>query len=1165
MRKAVQAAARRTRIRRNSTGNNHNNNSSNNNDDSPPSSPGGSTGSSSYNGSLRDVSTVPSHAPPIPGTFPSHHHHHPTITTLDNTRRKATVEEAALTAKNYRLAKELSELRVRHREETKNVNRLTMENMNLASRCRGAISHVAMLKKELANIQQQHLQQQQLQQRIMSSSSQLQNDTTTVASVSSSGKGSVGSNPNNGNGRRTPVQQQPLGRTGSTLQINTSNSPARPLPKSPQQRPLPLAPPSDTGAPPMPSTAAVSVLLKPRTERASSSEGIDPQMDHLLATARNHDSSPPSKAAQIPQQQQLDVVAPAANARSRSNGRGEGTNAVSVDAFDGDEDDNTNNAENEDDDDDANGEEEESVSELPRTSPNKSAQRSSSPAFPHSASPKLGRSLYNNSSNNNNSYNEQFPGDITSVNRLHSRNRAAPLGGFEEEESDLPPLTIEDDKSTISSIDAFEASFNTNFPDSFTSAAASSSLAAAGSATSPETRRTGSMGVSSPSNDPYNPFSSSPQNPSPMSSTSVTTSISSSSRHFYNNKRMNHRADPPGKNRTSPRTQQELYRQQYGHMTPSTAHGLSSTTGNSFKTSTGAFSPTLVSTTSTTPTQNLRTPRSTSIATFQHSGSSSIHNMNASSYSSPLKKNFSPHSSSNLSSTTPTSLVGMTRLQQQCHHQQQPLHSPATPPSSRPMVSSSSPSPPRSSYKTPPPMTDLEPPPPVDSGSGNRNKQPEQPDLAVSSTNSGRVRYEQALQPNRLQLSNDNDTDNATSNLTPSKGSNTGTFSAFPNNHHKVSSGDEDTSSLKDERNSVGGPGFAFTKHLPRRTTSGGNTDGSQSEDQRRTFAAPADSRSSDPSSLSLDGTPVRTRAEFLIQQQMQKSQRQLQSQPQQETLEEQYPLKRHQSSPVLAGRYSAGSGSNSGSKRDIDEKQQHSAGNNSPLSSNTLGGKFASTGKRDSPFEEKKSDHSQTSSPSNLTNSRLSNMPSSTSPRDFSAIRPQHRSQQSTDGRTATDLNTNDENLDGGATSSTSATAAESPPAVSVKDRVSLFSSAGSPRSPEGERVRINSVSSSPTRPHQHPPQLQQQQQPHSSPPYAQHSVRSENPGSSPRPFMVDDGDIPLVSSIRRTSKDSYSHIHNNRSNPSFKKFSPWTGDEDGSLSSTVTGTSTVGGGGTV
>jgi len=68
-------------------------------------------------------------------------------------RRGPTQEESALTSKNYRLAKELSELRVRHRDETKQVTKLTMENMNLASRCREAISHVAMLKKEISEYQ----------------------------------------------------------------------------------------------------------------------------------------------------------------------------------------------------------------------------------------------------------------------------------------------------------------------------------------------------------------------------------------------------------------------------------------------------------------------------------------------------------------------------------------------------------------------------------------------------------------------------------------------------------------------------------------------------------------------------------------------------------------------------------------------------------------------------------------------------------------------------------------------------------------------------------------------------------------------------------------------------------------------------------------------------
>lgn len=72
-----------------------------------------------------------------------------------STRRKASPEEAALTAKNYRLAKELSELRIRHREETKTVNRLTMENMNLASRCREALALVSSLKREMEHLQKQ--------------------------------------------------------------------------------------------------------------------------------------------------------------------------------------------------------------------------------------------------------------------------------------------------------------------------------------------------------------------------------------------------------------------------------------------------------------------------------------------------------------------------------------------------------------------------------------------------------------------------------------------------------------------------------------------------------------------------------------------------------------------------------------------------------------------------------------------------------------------------------------------------------------------------------------------------------------------------------------------------------------------------------------------------
>ncbi|GKY90361.1 hypothetical protein MPSEU_000010100 [Mayamaea pseudoterrestris] len=56
---------------------------------------------------------------------------------------------AAITAKNYRLAKELSELRVRHREECRNVTRLSMDNINLASKCRDTMAQVRALKAEV--------------------------------------------------------------------------------------------------------------------------------------------------------------------------------------------------------------------------------------------------------------------------------------------------------------------------------------------------------------------------------------------------------------------------------------------------------------------------------------------------------------------------------------------------------------------------------------------------------------------------------------------------------------------------------------------------------------------------------------------------------------------------------------------------------------------------------------------------------------------------------------------------------------------------------------------------------------------------------------------------------------------------------------------------------
>jgi len=58
-----------------------------------------------------------------------------------------------------------SDLRIRYKEEMKTVTRLTTENMNLASRCRQAISHVDMLQKELNFQEKKYAELEKRQQR----------------------------------------------------------------------------------------------------------------------------------------------------------------------------------------------------------------------------------------------------------------------------------------------------------------------------------------------------------------------------------------------------------------------------------------------------------------------------------------------------------------------------------------------------------------------------------------------------------------------------------------------------------------------------------------------------------------------------------------------------------------------------------------------------------------------------------------------------------------------------------------------------------------------------------------------------------------------------------------------------------------------------------------
>lgn len=151
-------------------------------------------------------------------------------------------------------------------------------------------------------------------------------------------------------------------------------------------------------------------------------------------------------------------------------------------------------------------------------------------------------------------YNEEYPGDISVVRKHSGRRRPSKLDGldglgdFKEADdetsvnsgtSSQAAATFErkqaaaDDKSTLSSIDAFEASFKTDFPDSFSPRDSTV-----------EEKKTSESGI-------YNPFFPSPAKKSPRE----TASTSSSDRPWANNtrdrssvasRRMEHRRNSGG-------------------------------------------------------------------------------------------------------------------------------------------------------------------------------------------------------------------------------------------------------------------------------------------------------------------------------------------------------------------------------------------------------------------------------------------------------------------------------------------------------------------------------------------------------------------------------------------------------------------------------------------
>mmetsp|Transcript_34267 Transcript_34267/g.73008 ORF Transcript_34267/g.73008 Transcript_34267/m.73008 type:complete len:840 (-) Transcript_34267:51-2570(-) len=148
-----------------------------------------------------------------------------------NKQQNYASDEMALSQKNHRLAKELSDLRVRHREETMVVSRLTMENMNLASRCREAIAQVAALKKEILVYQKRQSEWGTLQREVMLLRNQI--DKNAAAAAASSLNNNVSSNGSSSNGG-DQQQKHSLALTSCNsgdrgLEINRSSSPATDL------------------------------------------------------------------------------------------------------------------------------------------------------------------------------------------------------------------------------------------------------------------------------------------------------------------------------------------------------------------------------------------------------------------------------------------------------------------------------------------------------------------------------------------------------------------------------------------------------------------------------------------------------------------------------------------------------------------------------------------------------------------------------------------------------------------------------------------------------------------------------------------------------------------------------------------------------------------------
>lgn len=371
--------------------------------------------------------------------------------------------------------------------------------MNLASRCREAIGQVAMLKKELAQHQRRAAEALALQRQQHASSRRTTGPVDTDTSI---------------------VSESPRTHASALSALTT-----------------------DTNEVPTPRTQSL-------TDVAAEMD----RMDRILAAhAAKHNNKPAAAAETETPQEQIVAILPKETERPSLIK----THLVSSDDFEDEDDvfDDSPVASN----DRLKKAREELLTAAQETKEEEGWEGKPSPSqeafFPQTASPKMGRA----------SYNEEYPGDLTAVRKKPLRIMER-LGDFNETDDDgagrpmeteeSPPaksrlgpfdsLRRREDKSTLSSIDAFEASFSVSFPDSF----------------SPrdDDEKEEKEKQSTETADIYNPFSTSPNKGLYSEAEDPTDGWKSTSSSPYapslyasSSSASTRSSDPPGKDRTSPR------------------------------------------------------------------------------------------------------------------------------------------------------------------------------------------------------------------------------------------------------------------------------------------------------------------------------------------------------------------------------------------------------------------------------------------------------------------------------------------------------------------------------------------------------------------------------------------------------------------------------------